>query len=317
MHNPDYVQNSSTSVDRDEKCKRTKSDLRETNRKPAAAEGQTRILKTFKPQATNLKPAKTQEKAFSPKKEHGPPKNSAVVPVLKKPSKNGFHWHDCVFCNKTSIRSNRVDDHIRNHTGERPFECKVCSIAYSSKENLSEHITRTHLKDGARGKRRNWLEQISKSGMVHLKLELVSYPRIFECDICGIRFPEKWQLERHRRIHTGEKNFKCEICPKRFRDKSTLKVHTRSHTGEKPYHCQSCPKAFVSRSGLSHHASTHSGKKPFKCTSCSRSFARKTRLTRHMQIHTGEKRYNCTVCSRSFREKFHLKRHTRIHTKGL
>eukprot|EP01083_Nonionella_stella_P009437 27197_1 len=57
------------------------------------------------------------------------------------------HWniHDastkgCPFCGKKFSRPVYLKDHIRSHTGEKPYECVLCSKKFSAKRNLTQHL---------------------------------------------------------------------------------------------------------------------------------------------------------------------------------
>lgn len=60
----------------------------------------------------------------------------------------------------------------------------------------------------------------------------------FECTICCKPFAKKNQLQRHVRIHTGERPFKCQACVKSFTRIDALKRHLASvgHQKQKVSH---------------------------------------------------------------------------------
>lgn len=51
----------------------------------------------------------------------------------------------------------------------------------------------------------------------------------FPCPYCEKCFERSGHLERHKRIHTGEKPYRCEICGRRFGQNCSLKEHMKIH----------------------------------------------------------------------------------------
>lgn len=57
----------------------------------------------------------------------------------------------------------------------------------------------------------------------------ISSLKFYTCEFCGKYFPSQSHLERHVKIHTGQKDWPCQYCEKAFRRKDHLKSHLKSH----------------------------------------------------------------------------------------
>lgn len=94
------------------------------------------------------------------------------------------------------------------------------------------------------------LEEVASttvSGTIALRIDAC------RCTVCFRRFGDRWKLERHSRIHTGERPFTCERCGKSFITKEHLVRHEMSHAGRKPYSCSLCGKAFTRKDHVDRH----------------------------------------------------------------
>ncbi|XP_042698601.2 zinc finger protein 497 isoform X1 [Chrysemys picta bellii] len=107
------------------------------------------------------------------------------------------------------------------------------------------------------------------------------------CGHCGKVFTWSSHLERHRRVHTGERPYACPECGERFAQSAHLTKHRRTHTGERPYTCPHCGKGFVESSDLARHRRTHTGEKPYRCKQCGKGFSVHSALTKHHREHAG------------------------------
>jgi len=163
------------------------------------------------------------------------------------------------------------------------LHCKQCTKTFSDTKLYREH-------QAEHSKLKSSLELRKK---MNRKISRDKFS--FKCNFCGKKFQKASQVQRHERIHTGEKPFKCDQCDKAFSQRNSLVSHELKHTGVRPYHCTFCSLKFAQRGNLRAHVKrVHdiaSNESNFKCTICPCTFKKIGSLQCHIsRYHTQNKR---------------------------
>ncbi|XP_076036296.1 uncharacterized protein LOC143022149 isoform X2 [Oratosquilla oratoria] len=142
-------------------------------------------------------------------KEKHPKKNSIIkekTPLGKNTKKQKGvtqypRKHQCTLCKSSFRFMSQLKQHIRIHTGERPYICHICGAMFAQTSNLKKHC------------------------MCH------TGEKPHQCHYCSRSFTQTSNLKVHLRTHTGERPYVCSSCGATFSQSSNLKKHKETHQG--------------------------------------------------------------------------------------
>lgn len=232
----------------------------------------------------------------------------------------------CQYCNKTFTKNFDLQQHIRAHTGEKPFQCIVCGRAFAQKSNVKKHMNTHKVWPAGTGKtlpsqpplevENIVTEQPEQPPKVTHKVEVcekeverednstdssepkedsrtkVMIDNSYICQYCPCKFKTYFHLKSHMVQHKNQQVFKCSMakCSQVFRELDGFLEHIKEHECEMTYRCHICSKVFVSLYELGLHQYTHS-------------------LYPQQGPKTGPRHFQCTRCQNKYSSPEALEHH--------
>ncbi|XP_040277227.1 zinc finger protein 131 isoform X2 [Bufo bufo] len=117
----------------------------------------------------------------------------------------GKKIHVCQYCDKQFDHFGHFKEHLRKHTGEKPFQCPNCHEHFARNSTLKCHLTACQHGVGAKKGRK----------------------KLYECQVCDSVFNCWDQFKDHLVLHTGDKPNHCTLCDMWFMQGSELRKHLR------------------------------------------------------------------------------------------
>jgi len=204
-------------------------------------------------------------------------KNANTTPRRLQIEMNQF-FH-CPTCGKQCTSKQNLENHIKLHSGDRPYNCPHCSYKSIQKHHFESHMLYRHgdmeVLDGTLACPKcprilHSREYLKQHMLIHQEI------KPFECTVCHQTFRKKVLLVRHGRMHPEEQkghavagsssfhyysSVTCHVCSRVLANQHTFKKHLRLHEQKRPFNCEECGMEFKQKRSLSLHMTTRHKKK--------------------------------------------------------
>ena len=110
--------------------------------------------------------------------------------------------------------------------------------------------------------------------------------RVHSCSICGGSYSTPSQLQRHSRVHSGERPYVCNLCGRRFTRSDHVKQHLKIHSPHRQKNmCRICGSQFYKSQILGSHLRRHDVYQIHLCHQCGEGFQEAEELEKHERLH--------------------------------
>uniref|UniRef100_A0A5K4F1H3 C2H2-type domain-containing protein n=1 Tax=Schistosoma mansoni TaxID=6183 RepID=A0A5K4F1H3_SCHMA len=210
--------------------------------------------------------------------------------------------HTCTFpgCSRSYSELNKLKEHLRTHTGERPYVCRKpgCGATFARLSGVKSHEI-THVYVRKRSKRLaqypiSMIGNIFGTSLDNSQLRLNNQSNSEITTISPdmlLKSTESMELTSEISIASNiHENYTLPlIAPKSnvTLPKPSILMASWDSGMKLPYVCpfKECGKAFLKRNKFRDHIYRHTGVRPFVCDQCKASFVQKYELRCHTYVH--------------------------------